>query len=177
MVGIVDDDDKLALPVTWDPAHLLNLAVTDVRDSDSQSGRFFKLFIKRCNIFNQLLSHGKGFAFLKMIDDKAMRPISYAAQRFTSSSYDQWIKIFKSYSSFIEAFEALHPNRKENEEWQYMIMGSDFVQDLLAMIDIMKPLVDLMLEMQALDSPIWKLKKNWPKLQEKLREAGNTYLK
>ena len=170
-VGIKYEDD-LSLPITWDPAHLLNLGVTDVRDSNSKSGKYFRLFIKRCNIFNQLLSHGKGFAFLKLIDSEALRPVSYATQRFTSSSYEQWTKIFKSYESFIEAFEKLHPNRNDNEEWQYMIKGSDFICDLLGLMDVLKPLVDLMLQMQSLDSPIWKLKKLWPCLQEKLRKAG-----
>ena len=32
----------LALPITWDPAHLLNLGVTDVRDSKSESAEFFR---------------------------------------------------------------------------------------------------------------------------------------
>jgi len=51
-----------------------------------------------------------------MINEKALRPVAYASQRFTSSAYNQGTKIYKSYASFIEAFEALHPNRKEDEE-------------------------------------------------------------
>ena len=35
-----------------------------------------------------------------------------------------------------------------------MIAGSDFVQDLLAFLDIMDPVIDLMLRAQALDTPI-----------------------
>ncbi len=39
-----------------------------------------------------------------------------------------------------------------------MIAGYDFVADLLAFLDIMQPVVDLMLQVQSLDTPIWKLK-------------------
>ncbi|CAB4018432.1 Hypothetical predicted protein [Paramuricea clavata] len=58
-------------------------------------------------------------------------------QRFASSSYEQWVKIEKSFDFFWKAFDLLHPNRAEDEEWQYMIAGSDFVHDLLALLDIL----------------------------------------
>lgn len=63
----------------------------------------------------------------------------------------------------------LHPNRQEEEQWQYMIVGSDFVQDLLGMINIFKPVVDLMHRMQSLDCPVWKLRQYWPKIQDALQ--------
>ena len=78
-------EDTVSLPVTWDPAHLLNLTVTDVKDKDSLAGSYFRLFIKRSNIFNHLLSRGKGFAFLQLLDQNAHRPVSYTDQRFASS--------------------------------------------------------------------------------------------
>ena len=81
MLGIEEDEAHLALPVTWDAAHALNLGVTDVKDSQEASGIHFRRFIKRCNVFNSLLANGKGFAFLQMIDQSAMRPVSYAARR------------------------------------------------------------------------------------------------
>ena len=169
----IEEDVDLALPVTWDTAHVLNLAVTDVRDAKNASGEYFRLFVKRCNIFNHILSHGKGFAFLEMVDENARRPVSYAAQRFASSSYEQWVKIESSYESFWKAFELLHPNRNKEEEWQYMIAGSDFVEDLLAFLDIMEPVVELMKRAQSLDTPIWKLKLWWPKVKERLAKAAN----
>ena len=130
------------------------------------------LFINRCNVFNSLLANGKGFAFLQMLDKSAMRPVSYAAQRFASSSYEQWSKLEKGYSSFWQAFELLHPNRPKEEQWQYMIGGADFVADLLAFLDVMKPIVDLMLRVQSLDAPVWKLKLWWPKVKNKLSKAA-----
>ena len=149
-----NDDDDIALPITWDTAHLLNLAVTYVRDGNNKSSSFFRQFIKRCNIFNHVLAHGKGFAFLEMVDKNARRPVSYATQRFASSSFEQWVKIEKSFESLWKTFDRLHPNRSEEEEWQYMIGGSDFVCDLLALLDILQPVVELMLSAQSLATPI-----------------------
>ena len=168
----LEDNDDLALPITWDTAHLLNLAFTDVRDSKTDSGHFFKPFIKRCNVFNHVLAHGKGFAFLQMVDKDARRPVSYATQRFASSSHEQWLKIEQSFSSLWKAFNLLHPNRSREEEWQYMIAGFDFVADLLALLDIVSPVID-MLRAQALDTPVWKLKLWWPKVKEMLKNAAN----
>ena len=77
-----------------------------------------------------------------------------------------------TYHAYVEAFETLHPNRNDEEEWQYMLMGSDFIFDLLVLLDIMKPRVDVMLQMQSLDCPVWKLKKIWPNLLRRLERAG-----
>ena len=92
MLLIPEIHKELALPITWDPAHLLNLGVFDVRDSKSESVEFSRLFIKQCNVFNHILLHGKGFSFLQMLEEPSLRPVTYAAQRFASSSYNQWLK-------------------------------------------------------------------------------------
>ena len=92
MLLIPEIHKDLALPVTWDPAHLLNLGVTDVRDSKSESVEFSQLFIKQCNVFDHILSHGKGFSFLQMLEEPSLGPVTYASQRFASSSYNQWLK-------------------------------------------------------------------------------------
>ena len=68
---------------------------------------------------------------------------------------EQWPKIEQSYESFWKAFEALYSNRIEEEELLDMIAGSDFVADLLACLDIMEPVVDLMLPVLLLDTPVW----------------------
>ena len=80
----LEEDSRIALPITWDPAHLLNLAVTDVQHSQTLSWIFLQQFIKRCNVFNQLLACGKGFAFLEMVDKHAVRSVSYVTQRFAT---------------------------------------------------------------------------------------------
>ena len=166
----VQDASTLALPVTWDPAHLINLGVTDVLNKDNASGKHFRRFIKRTNVFHTVMANGKGFAFLENIDSKARRPVSYATQRFASSSYNQWVKIEESYEAYWQTFEHLYPVREEEEEYQYMIAGYDFVSDLLAFLDTIQPVVDLMLRVQSLDCPIWKLKKWWPIAKARLQE-------
>ena len=165
----INDTNPLALPVTWDPAHLLNLGVTDVKDGSSASGIYLRRFIKRCNVFNTILAHGKGFAYLQSVDSNAKRPVSFATQRFASSSYQQWIKIYDSFQAYYTAFEELYPVRIEEEEYQYMIAGYDFVLDLIGLLDLFKPLVDLMLRVQSLNTPIWKLKQWWPIVKSELQ--------
>ena len=54
-----------------------------------------------------------------------------------------------------------------------MIAGSDFVADSLALLDILGHVVEFMLCVQALNTPVWKLKLWWPKVQEKLIKAAN----
>ena len=68
---LYENHKDLALPITWDPAHLLNPGVTDIGDSKSESAEFFRVFIKQCNAFNDILSHGKGFSFLQMLKESS----------------------------------------------------------------------------------------------------------
>lgn len=103
-----------------------------------------------------------------MVDQTALRLVNFVTQRFASSSFHQWIKIYKSYGSYCKVFNQIHPNREGDEEWQCMIKDSDYVRDLLAMIDIMEPLRTLMLLMQSLVCPIWKLKKIYPVVKNRL---------
>ena len=53
-----------------------------------------------------------------------------------------------------------------------MIAVSDLVAELLACLDILEPILDLMLRVQSLDTPVWKLKLWWPKVKFKLTGAA-----
>ena len=66
-LGLVKDKDQLALPVTWDAAHVLNLGVLNVKDSKTLSGTNFRRFIKRCNVFNNILRNVKGLLFCSLL--------------------------------------------------------------------------------------------------------------
>ena len=107
-----------------------------------------------------------------MVDKNARRPVSDATQRFASSSFEQWLKIEKSFESLWKAFDRLHPNLSEEAEWQYMIGGSDLVCDLLALLDILQSVVEF-LSAQSLDTLIWKLKQWWPKVESHLNRAAD----
>ena len=134
LCGVAADGPYQASSFRRKLVEALNIVETGVKDSKSPSGIFFQRFQKRCNVFNSILANGKGFAFLQLVDQSARRPVAYAGQRFASSSYEQWLKIEKSFGPFWKAFDKLYPNRDEDEELQYMIAGSDFVADLLASI-------------------------------------------
>ena len=167
----IAENEHVVLPLTWDPAHALNLVVTDARDARNKSGKFLRHFKKRCDVFKHVFANGKGFNFFEIVDSKERRPVSYAQQRFASSSYDQWIKIEASYDSFWQAFDLLYPNR-DQQEWQYMIAGSDFVEDMLALLDIMEPVVKLMARVQSLETPIRNLKLWWSKVKECIEKVA-----
>ena len=44
---------------------------------------------------------------------------------------------------------------------------------MLGLIDILKPMVDLVLRVQSLHHPVWKLKQYWPKVRDALTQAEN----
>jgi len=83
------NESDFCIPFTWDSGHLLNCAVTDVRDGSKskaiEASEFFQFYVARANTFAKLLSHGKGFALLKAICQKHNAtfkiPQVYAAQR------------------------------------------------------------------------------------------------
>ena len=70
-------------------------------------------------------------------------------------------------------FNALNPGRDANEETQYLIGGADFVRDLLAFLDILDPIRQLMLKCQSLDAPCWKLGMWWPIVKQKLSDCSD----
>ncbi|PAA69600.1 hypothetical protein BOX15_Mlig015360g1 [Macrostomum lignano] len=59
----VDADSESDLPISWDAAHYLNLAVTDVRDARNKE--FFRRFVVRANLFSHHFGRGRGFAALE----------------------------------------------------------------------------------------------------------------
>ena len=81
----------------------------------------------------------------------------------------------KSFASFWQAFDFVYPNRNVDEQYQYIIAGADFIAVLVAFLDTLQPVVDLMLRVQSLDAPIWKLKLWWPGVRAKMEKASSEY--
>ncbi|XP_018026712.1 uncharacterized protein LOC108682107, partial [Hyalella azteca] len=162
----VSSERAFAVPVTWDAGHWMNLVVTDVRSVKQQtfkgSAQLLNTFIKRCNVFNDELQHGKGYAMLRAISESnkstAHAPKSYAQHRFMSSNYQQWLSIEKSLPTLVAGFHMMNPRSKDdpNEELKFMIQGQDFVYDLLFLLDFLGPLVQVMNALQNFTVPIWK---------------------
>ena len=65
------DNSPFHVPVCWDAAHFLNLAVTDIRDAKREFSNdlsvYLSRFIKRSNLFCHLFGRGKNFSLLKGI--------------------------------------------------------------------------------------------------------------
>ena len=57
-----------------------------------------------------------------------------------------------------------------------MVKGSDLVSDLLAVLEMIKPFVDVMLQMQPLDYPIGKLKKIYPVFVQKFKQVCTCFV-
>lgn len=77
--------------------------------------------------------------------------VSFAQQRFLSSSYKQFLKLEKSIDVYIETFR----DHKNTPELLYQLAGQDFLYDLMGMIDLLWPLVLLQLRGQSLMCPGW----------------------
>ena len=155
----VATDTIFTLPVSWDPAHFLNLAFNDAR-KDKDASSYFASFVDRCKVFTTEFGRGKGYAELEAVASfhelKKKTPLSFAPQRFASSALKEFLAIEDGYTAFCKTFIKVNPNLVDHEQNQYKIMGQDFVFDLLCILDIMQPLSIVMIELQALDTPVWK---------------------
>ena len=161
-------DSEFSVPISWDPAHFLNLATTDLREGKScykESSIHMKRFISRCNVFSSEMNIGKGYSTLRAVCEhfemSARAPSTYAFQRFTSSAVSQWNAILSSYKTLVTTFHLLNPKSAadNDEELKYKITGQDFIFDLLFFIDIFQPLTATMTALQGLSVPIWKTPK------------------
>ena len=85
-----------------------------------------------------------------------METVTFTTTRFTSSSYDQWQKIYSSNKALITAFMEIREN-VEDEEAKYQVRGQDYAIDLCGALDFMKPVILLMIKSQALNFPPLKI--------------------
>uniref|UniRef100_A0A1I8GFG7 DUF4371 domain-containing protein n=1 Tax=Macrostomum lignano TaxID=282301 RepID=A0A1I8GFG7_9PLAT len=116
----VDADSESDLPISWDAAHYLNLAVTDVRDARNKE--FFRRFVE-----------------------------------------------------LHTAFRDENPQCRDDETTQYQMFGCDFVFDLLALLDLMDPLRQLMEIVQDIRQPHWKCAMLLPKVLSFLEHRSTVF--
>ncbi|CAB3976872.1 Hypothetical predicted protein [Paramuricea clavata] len=83
------------------------------------------------------------------------------ATRFWSSQYMEFNTIIKSYKAYTTAFRSYG----YSEMKEYDILGTDFVLDLCCICDSMKSVVDLMIAVQGLGCPCWKICILWPRVK------------
>ena len=108
-------------------------------------------------LFHTLFSYEKMHSVAKATAEEHDLPfrttISFAKQRFLTSSYQQFVRLENSFAAYVETYRD-HDNKEINE---YKLAGQDFVFDLLGLIDLLRPIVLLMLRGQLLWCPGWKL--------------------
>lgn len=143
---------------------------------DSESSSFLKRLIKRSNKLHTMYSRGRGHVeyvgLAKRLGLKALETVTFATTRFTSSSYDQWQKIYSSYKALITSFMEIRENvEDEEEETKYQVRGQDYAIDLCGTLDVMKPAVLLMIKSQALNLPPWKIVIWLPRVLDILEKA------
>ena len=139
----------------------MDLVMVNLRER-SESSDFLKLLIKRSNSFNSMFGRGRGYVeyvgLEKHLGLKAMETVNYATTRFSSSSFEQWDKIYSSYLALIVAFiENRQDVGDDCKETRYQVRGQDYAIDLCGVLGMMKPVITLMIKTQALTIPPWKI--------------------
>ena len=164
-------DAHFLLP--WDASHWINLV--KLRE-DSESSSFFKRLSKRSNKLHTMYNRGRGHVeyvgLAKRLGLKALETVTFATTRFTSSSYDQWQKIYCSNKALITAFIEIRENvEDEEEEAKYQVRGQDYATDLCGALDVKEPAILLMIKSQALNLPPWKIVGWLPRVLDILEKA------
>jgi hypothetical protein len=102
----------------------------------------------------------------------------YAQQRFASSSYKQWMSIERCYSLYCTAYQETNPAPHDPLDPEpFLLMGHDFIVDLLVLLEVMTPMMDCMEAVQALACPVWKVFKWIPRITSGLRQMAQSICK
>ena len=153
--------------VVWDQSHWINLAILDVKDGKvGSSSDFLSSLAKRSKNIHSIFQRGKmlssaiALANSEKLNLKMTR--GNCATRFWSSQFMEFNTIIQSYKAYTAAFRSYG----YNEMKEYDILGVDFVIDLCCICDSMKSVVDLMIAVQGLGCPCWKICIWWPRVKE-----------
>ena len=143
-------EEKFWWPLQWDAGHWLDKVFSKFYDDN----QFVSRLLLRTNLFHTIFNRGKMHAVAKETAEELKLPfkttVSFAKQKFMSSSYKQFLKFETSIEAYINAFRD-HDNEEVKE---YKLAGQDFVFDLLGVIDLLWPLVLIMLHGQMLSCPV-----------------------
>lgn len=150
-------------PTQWDPGHWVDKVFSDLKDLPI-IGRL----LKRVAIYHQLFGRGKMHSVALETSKELSLPFrvtnTSAYQRFMNSSYLSLKNLEESLEVYIETFND-HDNRRDVG---YKLYGQDFVVDLLALLDLLWPLVVLMLQSQAQWCLGWNFESYLPAVQDQL---------
>eukprot|EP00112_Aurelia_sp_Birch-Aquarium-sp1_P015932 Seg357.2 transcript_id=Seg357.2/GoldUCD/mRNA.D3Y31 product="hypothetical protein" protein_id=Seg357.2/GoldUCD/D3Y31 len=163
--------DPMFSEVIWDPSHWLNLAILDIRDDKvGSSGSFLKAAINRSKNVHAMFQRGKmlssAVAIAQSQGVKLRMLQGNCATRFWSSQYQQFCNILANFGIYAEAFREFG----YNEIKEFEILGRDFVIDLCMIVDVMEIFVKLMVRVQSLSAPCWKICIWWQRAKSWLEE-------
>ena len=151
-------------PLQLDPGHWLDKVFPKFYDDS----KFVSRLLSRTALFHPIFNQGKMYAVVQETAKEINLPfsttISFAKQRFMSSSYKQFLKLESSIEAYINTFRD-HDNQELNE---YKLAGQDFVFDLLRVIDLLWPLILVMLHGQMLSYLGWKIAAWIPQVKDQL---------
>lgn len=142
--------------VIWDPPHSVNLAAEDVLSG--KSSEFFSRLVSRGSRIHQMFNRGKMLALAKnqAVQFQRQRLLVTSrtcSTRFFTSQYHEFEKLITSLPVYIETFR----ENKYNEIKEYEIAGEDFVIDMCGTLDVMRPATEMLVKLQDLQVPIWKI--------------------
>ncbi|MCP4801188.1 MAG: hypothetical protein GY893_14695 [bacterium] len=144
--------------VIWDPPHLVDLALKDVfKGSFGESDNFMKRLISRSAVFHHLFGRGKMFVQAKVQaaadETKLLVTSRTCSTRFATSQYYEFVKLLESLPTYVKAFRKYG----YTEVKDFQMAGQDFVFDICGAVDIMRPIITLLVELQNLQAPVWKI--------------------
>ena len=160
--------------VLWDPPHFLDLAFSDVLEGKSgTSQEFANQLVERTCVIHKIFQRGKmlkhAMAMEDPEDDLVLKLTSRTCStRFTTSQYKESCKLLESLPLFIETFREFQFSKAK----EYQIAGNDFLLDLCGVCDIMEPLMKLLVALQGLNIPCWKIITWWPRLETHLKSMN-----
>ena len=124
------------------------------------------------NRFHTMFGRGRGFIeYQGFTEERSLDSFStsnYSTTRFASSSFKTFQKVYSNYEGLAKTYSRMRETTNEEEETRYLIKGRDFCIDLCGLLDILSPLMDMMIRVQAVHQYIWSITKFWPRIRRRL---------
>ena len=142
-----------------------------------KSKEFMTRLIKRSASFHHIFNRGKMLAQAgaqaEQHDSKLYVTSRTCVTRFSTSQYHEFLKLYESLPNYVETFRKF----AYSEVTEYEIAGEDFIIDLCGAIDILSPFMTLLVDLQGLQAPIWKVYVRETKLMKEVEamELFRTY--
>jgi len=173
-LNLSEEENDYFMPIIWDSAHWIDLIFNKVRESENNK-EFLNNFIEKISSINKMYHAGKFFALSELTANELKMEFkrigSVAPHRFLSSNYHLMENLLKVLPVLLETFR----DHKNSEDGEYLLGGQDFIFDLVCLVDILKPLRQLMLRAQKLNRPSWLILKDcqnaldvWEKMENEL---------